>query len=367
MTTQTTDPDVSTMLHTITTATHPEDVFGPRTTDKAAHRAAKRLYRRSAALLHPDKATEHNLTPEQATAAFAALSTFYTAWTHEPTTTTPDPTQVTITGRTNTYTLGNLIARGTITNVYTATTGTGQTVAVKIPRDPTSNPNMDAERTALTTLKKLTTNPDWAWARPYFPDLLDTATHRDGHGNARHVNILNNLTPANGYHTLTDVLNAYPHGLDGRDWAWMHRRLLRAIATAHHTGLIHGAILPSNVLIHPDHHGVVLTGWTLTATPDKPLPGRDKHHLDSYPPEATTAATTKTDVYMAHALMTRMLNPTTNQAQLAFATGCMQHNPGARPAAHRLLDEYDNLLDRAYGQRTFRPFTIPSNTNTGSR
>jgi len=44
----------------------------------------------------------------------------------------------------------------------------------------------------------------------------------------------------------------------------------------------------------------------------------------------------------------------------AFAAGCMLANPSRRPQdAWRLLAELDELLERLYGPRTFRPFALP--------
>jgi hypothetical protein len=44
----------------------------------------------------------------------------------------------------------------------------------------------------------------------------------------------------------------------------------------------------------------------------------------------------------------------------AFAAGCMLANPSRRPPdAWRLLAELDELLERLYGPRAFRPFALP--------
>jgi hypothetical protein len=44
-----------------------------------------------------------------------------------------------------------------------------------------------------------------------------------------------------------------------------------------------------------------------------------------------------------------------------FAAGCMPANPRRRPRdAWQLLAELDELLDRMYGPRAFRPFAMPA-------
>jgi len=45
----------------------------------------------------------------------------------------------------------------------------------------------------------------------------------------------------------------------------------------------------------------------------------------------------------------------------AFARGCLLAGPRRRPAdAWPLLAELDELLERLYGPRTFRPFAMPA-------
>ena len=36
---------------------------------------------------------------------------------------------------------------------------------------------------------------------------------------------------------------------------------------AHINGVIHGAVLPEHLLIHPEFHGLVLIDWTCAVTP----------------------------------------------------------------------------------------------------
>ena len=48
----------------------------------------------------------------------------------------------------------------------------------------------------------------------------------------------------------------------------MWRRLLTALGWAHRARLVHGAVFPEHVLIHPELHGLVLVDWCYaTATP----------------------------------------------------------------------------------------------------
>ena len=122
--------------------------------------------------------------------------------------------------------------------------------------------------------------------------------------------------------SLREVREAYPDGLDGRDWAWMLRRILMTLAAA---GRAHGALTVDTVLIEPEQHGVLLTGWTAAL-------GRDGAALAD--------------------LTDAMLAPG-EPRQSQFMRAAQRLSP------ERQLAEYDLLLRHVYGRRRFRPFTIP--------
>lgn len=337
------------MLDTVRAARVPADLFGA--VGGPAH-TAKRVFRVYAARLHPDRAAAAGLDPTAAAAAFDHLNSLYQQWTAGNSTTAAE---FTIVGRNGTYSAAGRPAAGTVSAVYAGTAADGSPVAVKIPRKPASSRFIKGERAALRAVARLVAESGNAWLAPYFPALIDTATVTDDAGVERAVNVLNALGVREGFVDLATVADALPGGLDGRDWAWIHRRLLRAVAGAHLAGVVHGAIVAENVLIHPAGHGVVLAGWSLATTPGRPLPGRIAGRADAYPPDVAEPASPELDVYLVHALMCSMLAPG-ERRQLAFARGCMQSAPGMRPTAASLLAEYDELLDDAYGRRTFRQF-----------
>lgn len=326
-------------------AAGPEDVFGPRSDDPAAVRAARRTHRRYAFLLHPDRAGDRGDT----TGAFVRLEELYRDWSSTPAA-RPRATRVVVIGRVDAYIVGDVLAQGSVATVYRS-----HGVVLKTARRPVSNRFLENEREAYRALAAMTRTNEWL--RPYYPRMLDIGAIAGPDGQIRQVNVLSDLT--DGFVTLADVRRAYPQGLDGRDWAWMYRRLLRALAGAHLAGLVHGAVVADNVLIHPERHGVVLAGWSFATRADTRLPGQIRS--GSYPPEALAGGpvTGKSDIFQLHTLMIDLLAPT-ERDQIAYAHGCLQDNPRMRPAADALLDEYDELIGRLYGRRQFRPFTLPA-------
>jgi hypothetical protein len=179
----------------------------------------------------------------------------------------------------------------------------------------------DAPRREAVALTRLQDVVDPALLA-YFPPLVATGQRDEARsGIRRHVNLIGVLS---GFRSLAEVRAPFPAGVDSRDAASMWRRLLVAIGAAHRAGVIHGAVLPEHVLIHPSDHGLVLLG----SRAGRPGPGH------------------------------RAALPALVPARMAaFARGCLLASPGRRPQdAWRLLAEFDEMLERLYGPRRFRPF-----------
>ncbi|WP_025347796.1 hypothetical protein [Nocardia nova] len=320
----------------------PEDLFGAAATDSGARRAGHRIYLRLAAALHPDRVAVEQVVA--ATDAFVRLGELYRGWLAAA------PGTFEVAGAHGRYRFGAPYARGSVADLFWAEPD----AIVKIARRPAANRLLAGERNALTDIAAFTAGH--RWLAPYYPRLLDAADHTDSvTGAVRAVNVLDPLT--DGFVTLAQVHAAYPDGLDPRDYAWMHRRLLRCLAGAEAAQWVHTAVTAENVLIHPRLHGVVLVGWSFATRPGRPAAATLT--TADYPPEIGDAVGPRTDVYMAHRLMLTMLGARAPDPLRAFAQGCLQSAPRLRPEARTLLGEFDDLLDRMYGRRRFRPFHLP--------
>jgi hypothetical protein len=321
----------------IDAARTPTDLFGPPD-DPGASRA----YHRLARLVHPDAGGSRE--------AFDRLTALWRAYG-----------PVTITTRRAAYTLAPTPVRGDLADLYDA----GETL-VKIPRDPGVNDLIEREAVALRQLPR---DGDGRFL-PYVPRLAESFRHRDeATGAERRVNAIGRL---GGFHPLTEVSAAHPGGVDPRDVAWMWRRLLVALGFAHRAGVLHGAVLPEHVLIHPGEHGLVLVDWCYSVPgchPDRSgrVPALVPRRADWYPPEvaAREPAGPGTDLYLATRCMTHLMADGAPRPLRAFARGCLLTAQRRRPQdAWRLLTELDDLLERLYGPRRFRPFSLPSAERT---
>lgn len=313
-------------IELISKARIPDDLFGP----------GKPGYRKLARAVHPDT-HPGNAAAEQAFKKLSELRAMQDAG--------PDP----------------LIARGDIANLYRS--GPGE--LSKIPRDPADSDLIRAEAHALRTLASKAPEK----TRAFWPRLTRTTRHRDpATGMIRQVNTIGEL---DGFVTLEQVKTAYPGGIDPRDAAWMWRRLLFALGGASRAGLVHGAVIPSNVMIHPGEHGLVLIDWCYSGEGPQhrlravPRAGRDRYPeavLDGKP------AGYGLDIEMAAAVMTDLIDPALLPRQFrGFARGCLIYNLVSEPDAWGALADFDDLIERLWGPRTFRLFAMPAagTTTTG--
>jgi hypothetical protein len=329
-------------------AREPGDLFGSGaetgaggTADAGADAGAARRYRRLARLVHPDA----NPSDARAGAAFARLTDL---WQRR---------QGRRPGSGSGY--GVLMARGDIANLYATADG-----LLKIARDPADNDLMRREAAALRQLAGVEDR-----FRAYFPRLTRAERHTDpGTGRARRANVLARL---DGFRTLAEAGVAFPGGVDPRDAAWMWRRLLVAAGASARAGVIHGAVLPEHVLIHPGQHGLVLIDWCYSVRVPGPNSTAPSGRLRAvpggyrswYPPEvlAGRPAGPDLDIWLATQCMTELTGPRLPGPLAAFARGCQLTSPSYRPAdAWALLAELDDLLGRLYGPRRFRPFAMPA-------
>ncbi len=140
-------------------------------------------------------------------------------------------------------------------------------VLIKLVDDVADNPGAMREKRVLDLLHKKPA-PQWK----HLPLLLDMFK------SGGRIGLV--LRKFNGY-TLNEIMNMqrYRNGIDRKHVVWMLNRILSAIGYAHNTGVIHGNIDPSHLLIKPDDHNVCLVDWSTAAV--RPQQTGDKLELSS--------------------------------------------------------------------------------------
>jgi serine/threonine protein kinase len=341
----------------IDTTTDPITLFGADPIE------AKRIYRRLAREAHPD--SPHGDGP-----IFAKLSRLWDEYNGKTV------EYFTMSTKKRSYVVsGGVMTEGDTAKLYQGVyldgaSGDEVQCVLKMPRLAKDNDLMEAEARALRTL--ITGEEQY---RPFVPKLIESFRHRSKVGKIeRRINVMNHL---NGFYTLTEVMDAHSQlsvlspngtrktyqGLDPRDVAWIWRRALIAIAFAHDNDIVHGAVFPEHILIHPQKHGLVLVDWCYSVERGTPIHAIVERYRGRYPVEVLNSApaTEATDIHMLSETMLRLGGIQTPRQIRAFVRGCTLSSELQRPHnAWKLLAEYEELIERLWGPKKFRPFVMPT-------
>lgn len=360
-------------------AVFPEDVFGDLSgTSEEMLTSARSVHRRLARIVHPDRYTEE-VDRIRAEESFKLLEPLYTqaqekirTGTYGDRKTAVTTTSVVIKTRKFEFVVDEPIASGDVSDVYYCTYNEGSAHGIlKVARDARDN---DLVKNEVRILRHLAAADPSVFSplQPYVSQLVETFSYREGTtSEVRQAVVLNSI---GGLYTLEEVRKRYPKGIDPKDMAWMFGRLLFALELAHQNGVVHGAVLPSHILIHPEQHGLVLVDWSYAvlkpAESGERIAAISSKYKEWYPPEvlAKESPLPGLDLYMGAACMIYLLggDPITQTFPLdtprqihAFLKGCMLSHPSMRPQdAFGLRQEFQGVLEDLWGGRRFHEFTM---------
>jgi serine/threonine protein kinase len=259
------------------------------------------------------------------------------------------------------YRLGPLLAQGDVADVYLAIGD--KTVApeqnkfiLKASRIPQGTDILQNEATVLAALLKDQEGPFY---HQYLPLLVETFPARDTV--PRRINVFGY---APGFVSLEQVHLRHPE-LDGRHIAWICNRLFEICGYVHQHGYVHGAIVPSHVLVNPETHALKLVGWGHSVRSGGTITTAPSAYLDWYPPEVREKriANATTDMFMLARCATYLAggDPTKGTLPKAFPSDfarklkwCMLPSQGMRPeSTWHFHDEFKQMLYGVYGKRKF--------------
>jgi hypothetical protein len=357
-------------------------IFGalPKGDEKAQIAHLKKKYRALVRMTHPDQVTEGERT--LAHTVFPLLVRFYedaeaaikagrydrppAAAVAKPATAAPD---VVMRSAMAVYTVKpDLFATGDFGNLYLGRTDRGEAVLVKVAADVGSNAFLAKE---ATFYKGLAARSDVAGLRRYLPDLLDSFSITERPGEQYRVNVFR-YTP--GYLSLTTIHEVYPKGLDPKDAAWIWRRLMAQALAAEKLGVVHGAIVPDHVLVHPDTHEPLHLGWVHSVERPQERQARLTTIIDRwrdwYPKEifAREIPSLQTDLYMVGKTMIYLAGGDVARNRFPRHYPAVMKDTVAQLIAedtrdrprdgHALLREFTTGIRQLWGT-AFRPLTLP--------
>jgi serine/threonine protein kinase len=175
------------------------------------------------------------------------------------------------------------------------------------------------------------------------------------------------------YHNFEEVRQTYPQGIPPRASIWIWRRILEVLSFIHNSGMVHGAILPSHLLVQENEHGVKLIGYSAAGQPGQKLQGVSQHYAFLYPEaiRSRSRLTPQLDIIMSARCMVHILggNPETGslpntvparlarfvqKIALAQPTGSTDLNAWA------LREELGAIANDIFGSPQFIPIVMPS-------
>lgn len=148
---------------------------------------------------------------------------------------------------------------GDLTDLYACSYSNGasdKTALLKITRERKDNDLVENEASILGVIYPPRAREEKFYR--YFPKVIDSFLLTQDRTNRR-VTVLPRFE---GYLSFEEIIRAYPKGIDFRDMVWMFKRLLVGIGFAHLQGVVHGAVVPSHVLVHPTEHGAKIIDWS---------------------------------------------------------------------------------------------------------
>lgn len=243
---------------------------------------------------------------------------------------------------------------------FTPTGGEEREALLKMPRSPAEN---DALRAEASALAKLFRSGEAIEDAAFFPALIEQIRIRTG---SKRRTALAFERPVGRWFNLAQVHAQYPGGVNAKDVAWMFQRALYALGVAARQGLVHGAILPEHILIEPDEHGLMIVDWKFAVEAGSVIRRIPSGSRGWYPQEVLKKepATTRVDIYMMARVFDWLVDPGARLRM--FFKGCTQSSPALRPdEPWALRDEFIDLIERLWGQRRFRKFTMKGSQHTG--
>ena len=175
------------------------------------------------------------------------------------------------------------------------------------------------------------------------------------------------------YHTFDAVIQAYQQGIPTRASIWIWRRILEVLSFIHTSGMVHGAVLPSHLLIQEMEHGVRLVGYDCSGHIGEKLRNAYQTFESFYPQSAQSrlTLTTQLDLTMSARCIIALLGGDPVTASLNTSVPAplirilqrvtrIEHTGKSSEDAWSIREELGDIAKQVYGAPQFIPIVMPS-------
>jgi hypothetical protein len=285
-----------------------------------------------------------------------------------------DLPRMTVAGRT--YLLEGRVGQGDKSDVFRALWDHQPTerVVLKISKALDDADLMEREVRVLKAIQA-SEDPGAYFFTRILPEYVADGTTVGSDGFERRVTVLRDRNLFDW--TLEDVIDEYPDGIEPQSMVWMWNRVLTLLAWTHRIGYVHGAILPSHVLLHVPNHAATLIDWAAAV---RYKGGKERIAIvsdgyEAYYPAAVLskeAPTPETDLAMSARCMIGVLGGNPEDGRLPRSVPSpisdflrMHGMYGKAGAGTRIVDAlalekaFGKVAESVYGPRSFHPFKMP--------
>jgi hypothetical protein len=264
--------------------------------------------------------------------------------------------------------LEQCIAHGGIADVYTGRRARWPTelVVVKLLRDRKDAALLDNEWETLRTLLR----SEAAGADTFTALLPQPVVHGDAGPGEHAGGRLSIFRWQGGFrHSLAEVIKAYPQGIPPRASIWLWRRILEVLSFLHTSNVVHGALIPSHILIQDNEHGARLVGYGCAGRPGSKLAAVSPGFEAYYPKPGPL--TEQLDLSMSARCMAAALGGDPAAASLPAAVPgplaeiiqrVARSDPGGKGTGNAwvLRNELGKIAEQVFGPPQFIPIVMPS-------
>jgi len=270
------------------------------------------------------------------------------------------------------WAISQRFAQGDISDVYTGERARWPTelVIIKLLRDRKDIDQLKNEWAALQTLHQSD-----ASGADFFTTLIpQPIIHGDisaGSYVGKRVSIYR--WTSGFHHTFDAVMQAYPQGIPTRASIWIWRRILEVLSFIHASGMVHGAVLPTHLLIQENEHGIRLVGYSCSGRIGKKLRTISQTFESFYPQSARSrlTLTAQLDLAMSARCVVALLGGDPATASISTTvpapiTKILQRVARIEPTgqlyedAWSIREELGEIAEQVYGAPQFIPIVMPT-------
>lgn len=384
----------------VTSAKIPQDIFGNLSfPDKAAAEAAegliKRIYRRYAMLLHPDRNKDRLIEAQGAFQKLEEMHTLTQEMRDRAMGVKPEAPKIfPITFKTGKYQYAVLSRKasggtcGIFEGFATDKRNMRLPAIFRVPHSADDNDLMLREAAAFkkfaTELQKMKSAPDGAkhaeQSAARLPIFIESVKMSEpGLTKGAKAKIVNTFAVdpqyVDGWFTLEEIRNQYPEGLPTKIMAFIWNRIFECLMFSHRAGFLHNAITPNHVIIHVKSHIGQIIDWTASSLIEKREgpPYVDEAKYRAYFPNELLAKDGApapcSDIYMSAWCMVFILGGDPEERWIPdsvekpireFLDKCLQPMRKFRPrSAIEAYDEFRQITRAIFGPRKFVDLPMP--------